>query len=68
MQDLRAARAKLQADALLAPPELLSLVGAQVGTLDDLIRRLQSGTVTGLDLRSFDDAQKEIQLYCQRGR
>jgi hypothetical protein len=65
MQDLRAARAKLQADALLAPPELRAHVEAQVATLDDFIRRLLEGSIKGLNLEAFDNAQKQVLLHCR---
>jgi hypothetical protein len=67
MQDLRAARAKLQADALLAPPDLQAHVQAQVETLDDLIRRLRTGNIKGLDLHAFENAQKQLLLHCRNG-
>ena len=65
MQDLQAARAKLQADVLLAPPELKAQVQAQVDTLDDLIRRLLAGNIKGLDLDAFENAQKALILHCR---
>ena len=67
MQDLRAARAKLQADVLLAPPDLQAHVQAQVDTLDDLIRRLRAGNIRGLDLDAFENAQKALILHCRNG-
>ena len=67
MQDLQAARAKLQADALLAPPDLQAYVWAQVETLDDFIRRLRAGSLKGLDLRAFENAQRELIRHCRNG-
>jgi hypothetical protein len=67
MQDLQAARAKLQADALLAPPDLQDQVRVQVETLDDLLRRLRSGSIKGMDLRAFEKAQKELLAQCGTG-
>jgi hypothetical protein len=67
MQDLQAARAKLQADVLLAPPDLKAHVQAQVDTLDDLIRRLLAGNIKGLDLHAFENAQKALIRHCRDG-
>jgi hypothetical protein len=67
LQDLRAARAKLQADLLLAPPHLQAYVRAQVETLDGFIRRLRAGSIKGLDLQAFENAQRELILHCRNG-
>lgn len=67
LDDLQAARTKLEADVRLAPADLVSDVVAQVGTMDDLIRRLRSGSIKGLDPQPFNDAQKRLQARCAGG-
>ncbi len=67
LNDLQAARAKLQADSLLAPADLKTDVRAQVATMDDVIGRIRSGTIKGLDPRPFNEAQKRLQATCSGG-
>ncbi len=67
VQDLQAASAKLQADALNAPPDLRDDVQVQIDTLNTLIRQLSTGRFRGLDLNAFENAQKALILHCRSG-
>jgi hypothetical protein len=40
-------------------------VEAQVATLDDFIRRLLEGSLKGLNLEAFENAQKQVLLHCR---